>query len=87
MPKAVNVIYGVVVKELVDKANMCSDRLASLIYTGTVSADLETLIAALKARFEECCRRMKLKPEDFGLVILFSSEQLAEFPIESPGKS
>jgi hypothetical protein len=94
VPREVSVVYGVVVRKLVAEAKTASEILASLIYTGTVSTSLASLIEALKARFDECCCRMKkclagmkLKPEDLGLVILFSSQQLDGFHLESTSKS
>jgi hypothetical protein len=89
VPKEVDIDYGIVIKELVEKAKTASDRLASLIYTGTVSTSLDSLDSVLEDRFETCRdrRQMKSMCKKLGMIVLFRSEQLDEFQLESRGKS
>jgi hypothetical protein len=89
VPKEVDVAYGVVIEELVEKAETCSDRLGSIIYTGTVSTSLALLKSVLEDRFENCrdCPRMTSMRDKMAMIILFSSYQLDEFKLESRGKS
>jgi hypothetical protein len=89
VPKEVDINYGIVVKELVEKAETASDRLASFVYTGTVSTSLASLNSVLEDRFEKCRDRPRLTliRKKLAMIILFRSDQLDEFQLESRGKS